>query len=103
MVRLALARRRLFLHGSAIAFPPIRTAVVAQKLGAVVIETTPTIRTAWGIGHRSGSLNPAAWSFVLQSKTAYNRWVERIRQHQGAGEPLLKAALLADENLHEVI
>ncbi|MFJ6415547.1 LysR family transcriptional regulator [Paeniglutamicibacter sp. NPDC091659] len=97
------AQLALVLNGSASAFLPIRMAVLAKKLGAVVVETTPTIRTPFGIVHRAGSLNPAAESFVLQSKAALNRWVGLIQQHQDAGEPLLNAALLADETLHGTI
>ena len=97
------AQLALVLNGSANAFLPIRLAVLAKKLGAVVVETEPTIRTAYGIVHRSGSLNPAAESFILQSKAALNQWVELIKQNQEAGASLLDAALLADEALHGLI
>lgn len=97
------AQLALVLNGSASAFLPIRMAVLAKKLGAVVVETIPTIRTPFGIVHRAGSLNPAAESFILQSKAALGQWVELIQQHQDAGESLLEAALLADEALRGTV
>ncbi|MGP9782410.1 LysR family transcriptional regulator [Glutamicibacter sp. AOP12-B1-11] len=94
------AQLALVLNGSANAFLPIRLAVLAKKLGAVVVETEPTIRTDYGIVHRAGSLNPAAESFIRQSMAVLNQWGELIKKHQDAGESLLDAALLADEALH---
>lgn len=94
------AQLALVLNGSASAFLPIRLAVLAKKLGAVVVETTPMIRTPFGIVHRTGSLNPAAESFILQSKAALTQWVNLIQQQQDAGEQLLDAALLADKELN---
>ncbi|MGH3652410.1 LysR family transcriptional regulator [Glutamicibacter sp.] len=90
------AQLALVLNGSASAFLPIRMAVLARKLGAVVVETEPTIRTAYGTVHRTGSLNPAAQSFVSLSKDALSCWGELISAQQDSGATLLEAAVAAD-------
>lgn len=95
------AQLALVLNGSASAFLPIRMAVLAKKLGAVVAETDPMIRTPFGIVHRTGSLNPAAASFIDLSKAALERWNNMIQDYQEAGESLLSAAMLTDAQLSE--
>jgi DNA-binding transcriptional LysR family regulator len=94
------AQMTLVLNGAASAFLPLRMATAAHRLGAAVSETRPAIRTPFGIVHRPGSLNPAAKSFVIQSHADLARWMNLIAAHQKAGASLLRAALLADDELH---
>lgn len=93
------AQLTLVLNGAASAFLPLRMATAAHRLGAAVFETDPEIRTPFGIVHRPDALNPAAKSFMVQSHADLSRWNARIAAHQRAGESLLGAALLADEEL----
>ncbi|MFD6064612.1 LysR family transcriptional regulator [Rhodococcus wratislaviensis] len=93
------AQMTLVLNGAASAFLPLRMATAAHRLGAVVVETSPEIRTPFGIVHRPGSLNPAARSFVVQCHADLARRNARIAELQGAGATLLDAALTADDEL----
>ncbi|MGW4771944.1 LysR family transcriptional regulator [Nocardia sp. NPDC004278] len=93
------AQMTLVLNGAASAFLPLRMATAAHRLGAVVVETNPDIRTPFGIVHRPGALNPAARSFVVQSHADLARRNARIAELQNAGTSLLDAALEADAEL----
>ncbi|MFC0448887.1 LysR family transcriptional regulator [Rhodococcus jostii] len=90
------AQLTLVLNGAASALLPLRMATVAHRLGAVVVETDPEIRTPFGIVHRPGALNPAAQSFVIQSHAALVRWRKAIAENQRSGLSLLEASMLAD-------
>lgn len=94
------AQLALVLNGAGSAFLPLRMAVAAHRLGAVVVETSPLISTYFGSVHRPGSLNPAAQSFVVQNRADLRRWNKLIARHQEAGETLLGAAVRADGELH---
>ncbi|QDQ95319.1 LysR family transcriptional regulator [Rhodococcus sp. WB9] len=94
------AQMTLVLSGAASAFLPLRMATAAHRLGAQVTETRPAIRTSFGIVHRPGALNPAAKSFVIQSHADVAHWNKLIDAHQRSGASLLRAALLADDELH---
>ncbi|GAA4473850.1 hydrogen peroxide-inducible genes activator [Rhodococcus olei] len=87
------AQMTLVLNGAVSAFLPLRMATAAHRLGAVVVETDPQIRTPFGIVHRPGSLNPAARSFAVQSHAELTRRNARIAELQAAGASLLDAAL----------
>lgn len=93
------AQMTLVLNGAASAFLPLRMATAAYRLGAVVVETSPAIRTPFGIVHRPGALNPAARSFVVQSHSDLARRNARITELHAAGAALLDAALTADHEL----
>lgn len=93
------AQLTLVLNGAASAFLPLRMATAAHRLGATVVETRPDIRTPFGIVHRPGGLNPAAKSFVIQSHADLTSWNSRIAAHERAGNSLLEASLLADDEL----
>ncbi|KAA0024891.1 LysR family transcriptional regulator [Antrihabitans cavernicola] len=91
------AQMTLVLNGAASAFLPLRMATAAHRLGAVVVDTAPQIRTPFGIVHRPNALSPAAKSFVIQSHAELARWNTRIAALQGTGATLLDAALQADD------
>lgn len=94
------AQLTLVLNGTGSAFLPVRMAITAHRLGAVVVETSPQISTYFGSIHRSGTLSPAAKSFVVQSRADLRRWNKLIAKYQESGESLLEAAVRADDDLH---
>ncbi|RPA12461.1 LysR family transcriptional regulator [Gordonia sp. OPL2] len=93
------AQLTLVLNGAACAFLPLRMAVAAHRLGAVVVETDPAIRTPFGIVHRPGPLNPVAQSFAIQSRADLARRNGRIAELIDTGVPLIEAALTAYDEL----
>lgn len=94
------AQLALVLSGAGSAFLPMRMATAAHRLGAVVVETDPEIRTAFGIVHRASGLSPAASSFVALSRANLVHWHRRIAAHRARGMNLLQAAVKADDELH---
>lgn len=93
------AQMTLVLNGAASAFLPLRMATAAYRLGAVVVETEPDIRTPFGIVHRPGPLNPAARGFVVQSHADLARRNARIAALERQGASILEAALAVDDEL----
>ncbi|EKT78808.1 LysR family transcriptional regulator [Rhodococcus opacus M213] len=87
------AQMTLVLNGAVSALLPLRMATAAHRLGAVVVETDPEIRTPFGIVHRPGALTPAARSFAVQSLADLARRNARIAELEEAGASLLDAAL----------
>ncbi|MER7083820.1 DNA-binding transcriptional regulator, LysR family [Saccharopolyspora kobensis] len=94
------AQLTLVLNGAGSAFLPLRMAAAAARMGAVVVETRPALRTPFGIVYRDGGLNPAAQSFVIGSGATLDRWNELIAGFQREGLSLLEATLRADDELH---
>lgn len=87
------AQLTLVLNGAVSAFLPLRMATAARRMGAVVVETEPEIRTPFGLVHRAGALNPAARSFVVQSHADLVRRNTRISELQATGMSLLDASV----------
>ncbi|MGW6461168.1 LysR family transcriptional regulator [Streptomyces sp. NPDC055078] len=89
------AQLTLVLGGGVHAFLPLRMAVRARRLGAVVVETDPMISTPFGIVHRSESLSPAASRLVSECARTLRQWFSEIDAHRAAGQSLLDAATSA--------
>lgn len=93
------AQMTLVLKGAGAAFLPLRMAISAARAGAIVLTTQPEVLTPFGVVHRAGRLGPAARSFVIESRSALDRWNNRIAALRDSGLSLPNAALRAAEEL----
>ncbi|NLU68802.1 LysR family transcriptional regulator [Streptomyces sp. HNM0574] len=94
------AQLTLVLGGGVHAFLPLRMAVQARRLGAVVVETDPVVSVPFGIVHRHAALSPAAEELVHECQTTLTAWYTAIDHHRTEGTPLLDAADRAYGEVH---
>ncbi|MEV0598803.1 LysR family transcriptional regulator [Streptomyces sp. NPDC050315] len=97
------AQLTLVLGGGVHAFLPLRMAVQARRLGAVVVETDPLISVPFGIVHRRAALSPAAAEVVHECKTTLDAWYAAIDSHQAEGAGLIDAANASYDDVHRPI
>ena len=86
------AQLMLVLGGGVHAFLPLRMAVHARELGAVVVETEPEISAPFGIVHRPTALSPAAEALVRECRQDLESWYDGIEARRAVGDTLLEAA-----------
>ncbi|MER5394538.1 LysR family transcriptional regulator [Saccharopolyspora sp. NPDC002686] len=95
------AQLTLVLGGGVHAFLPLRMAVQARRLGAVVIETEPLVSVPFGVVHRRAALSPAAHEVVSQCKATLDSWYAAIADARTAkGARLIDAADAAYDAVH---
>lgn len=97
------AQLTLVLGGGVHAFLPLRMAVQARRLGAVVIETEPLVSVPFGVVHRPAALSPAAAEVVRHCKITLDTWYAEIDRLQAEGISLLDAADAAYDGLHHPV
>lgn len=94
------AQLTLVLGGGVHAFLPLRMAVQARRLGAVVIETDPLVSVPFGVAHRRDALSPAAQELVRHCKATLDTWYAAIADAQTDGASLIDAADAAYDDVH---
>ncbi|MDI3406903.1 LysR family transcriptional regulator [Streptomyces cavernicola] len=97
------AQLTLVLGGGVHAFLPLRMAVQARRLGAVVVETDPVVSAPFGIVHRRAALSPAAEEVVRRCRATLDSWYAAIERRQAEGASLLDAADAAYDDVHRPI
>lgn len=94
------AQLTLVLGGGVHAFLPLRMAVQARRLGAVVLETDPLVSVPFGVVHRRAALSPAALDLVSQCKATLDTWYAAIADARTGGASLIDAADAAYDDVH---
>ncbi|MEU6663387.1 LysR family transcriptional regulator [Streptomyces sp. NPDC046821] len=97
------AQLTLVLGGGVHAFLPLRMAVQARRLGAVVIETDPLVSVPFGVLHRRAALSPAAEEVIRECKATLDTWYAAIRSRQAEGAGLIDAADASYDDVHRPI